>query len=441
MTARITAGFLAVLAMVLIAVVVPLGIVVTRQRSADFAQQAGLAAASIAAVAEEHIDDGAPPLGLHAVLQRFSADGDRIAVLDSSGAVVARAGRDVPAAAIEAAASHRTPESVDDTVFAVVAIGDGDRALGTVVLARDTRPLDSRRNDLWIALTSAAAASLAAGAVIAWLLSRWISRPLTRLVKVVRDVGVPGARAVADEASGPAQIREVAAAFNARTARVDSLLATQQDMTAEVSHQLRGPLAALRLRLEIHRDELPAASAAEVSSMIDETGRLARMLDGLLAVARAESAPARPHVCDIAAVAEERVSAWRPVATDQGIRLEIAAQPASARLTDGYLEQILDNLLDNALAATPAGGSVHVAVASTAADVSVTVSDTGPGMTAGQRDQAMRRWTTDRAGNGGTGLGLTIVRRLAEIDHGTVILGDGTPRGLTARVSYPVRPI
>jgi signal transduction histidine kinase len=437
MTARIAAGFLAVLAVVLIAVVVPLGIVVTRQRSADFAQQAGLAAASVAAVAEEHIDDGAPTSALHAMLQRFSAGGDRVAVLDASGAVIAHAGRALPTAVIEAAASRRTPEPIDDTVIAVAAVSDGDRALGTVVLARDTRPLDSRRNDLWLALTSAAVASLAAGAVIAWLLSRWISRPLTRLVRAVRDVGVPGERVLAEEASGPAQIREVASAFNAMTARVDSLLATQKDMTTEVSHQLRGPLAALRLRLEIHRDELPATSAAEISSMIDETGRLARMLDGLLAVARAEAAPSRPQVCDVAAVARERVSAWHPVAADQRIRLEFAAQPASARLTDGYLEQILDNLLDNALAATPAGGTVLVAVTSTAADVSVTVSDTGRGMTAGQRDQAMRRWTTDRAGNGGTGLGLTIVRRLAETDHGTVTLSDGTPSGLTARVSYP----
>ena len=466
MTSRIIASFLIVLAAVLVAVVVPLGVIVTKQQSDDFGEQTGRAAQSLAAVAEEHFDDAAPAAELRAALARFATNGYSAAVLDSRGTVIGQSGADIPMTVIHAAATDAPIPHSDDSVIAAVRIGDADRVLGRVVVARDTALLRARQSALWLTLAIVAAGTLAIGIVIAWLLSRWIARPLARLARVVRGVGLAsgrppaddqggggpphdnpvgggppdservGAGPRADDRTGPVEIRQVAAAFNAMTGRVGTLLDTQRDMTAEVSHQLRGPLAALRLRLELHRDDVPDDQAADITAMIEETGRLARMLDGLLAVARAEAAPPSPARVDLADVASERIAAWQPVAADQGVQLTLDAEPTPADTTPGYVEQILDNLLDNAIGATPAGGRVSVDVAAAATGGAITVTDTGPGMTEEQRLQSVRRWTTDRAGNGGTGLGLTIVTRLIEADHGTLELDDAPAGGLTVRVRY-----
>lgn len=143
-----------------------------------------------------------------------------------------------------------------------------------------------------------------------------------------------------------------------------------------------------------------------------------------------------PTRCDVAALAEDRIAAWLPVAIDQQIQLDIDTQPATAQLTPGYLDQILDNLLDNALGATPAGGRIQVSVTTAGDGVDVTVADTGPGMTADQRAHAVRRWTSDRAGDGGAGLGLTIVKRLVEADRGVLTLENAPSGGLTVGVHY-----
>jgi signal transduction histidine kinase len=433
-TSRIVASFLAVLAAVLVAVVIPLGLIVTAQQVRDFTDQVDRVALTVGALAEDHLDDRAPVGELKRVLDRLAADGYRIAVLDSRGEVVAHAGLTIPAATLRAAAAGAQIPRTDDSLTVATVIGDAGRSLGRVVVAHDATTLEAHRHGLWTLLASAAAGALAFGALIAWLLSRWIARPLTGLARVAHGVGRGAATTRADERSGPAPIRQVATAFNAMSDRVRALLETQRGMTAEVSHQLRTPLAALRLRLELLRDDLPEGSAADVTDMVEETERLTRLLDGLLAIARAEATAADPVRTDVSDVVAERVAIWRAVADDRQVRLHLTSEPALADVTPGHLEQVLDNLLDNAIDATPPGGQIRLAVRATPAAAEVSVADTGPGMTDEQRDRAMDRWAT----TGGTGLGLAIAQRLVEADHGTLRLEQASGGGLCATIRFPL---
>src|SRR6185369_10238486 len=139
--------------------------------------------------------------------------------------------------------------------------------------------------------------------------------------------------------------------------RLEALVHGNRAVIADVSHQLRTPLAALRLRLDLlaaDPDPDPETTGHELAGALEELARLSRLVDGLLAVARAENVVPVPTVVDVTEVASERVVAWHPVAGDRGITLEVlppeqAAVPAW--IGEGHLEQVLDNLIANALEA------------------------------------------------------------------------------------------
>ncbi|HZC69546.1 MAG TPA: HAMP domain-containing sensor histidine kinase [Jatrophihabitans sp.] len=437
MTRRILAGFLGVLVLVIVAVVVPLGFIVTRQQSNDFKAEARSAVHAVSAVAEEHIDDKTPLTGLETVVARFAARGDRVVVLDRDGRLVVRGGTPVAASVTAAAAAARPLPDTPDAVTETAPIGDADRRLGTTVLVRDAEPLHHRQALVWLTLLAAGAGTLAIGGLVGWSLSRWIGRPLVSLTDAAHGIGGGDQAARADLRTGPPQVRDVATAFNDMADRVAELLEAQRGMTADVSHQLRTPLAALRLRLELLAADLDANQAEEVASMIDETNRLARLVDGLLAVARAETRPPAPAPSDVAELTAGRVGAWRPIAAERGVELCLRAQPAVASVTPGHAEQILDNLLANAIDALVVGGRIDVEVAPSERGVVVTVADNGPGMPAERRARALDRFVTDRAGEGGSGLGLAIVSRLVSADHGSAALSETPGGGLTVAITFP----
>jgi signal transduction histidine kinase len=437
MTGRILAGFLGVLMVVIVAVVVPLGLVVSSQQSSDFRAAVHDADRAVAAVAEEHLDDNAPLAGLHTVVQRFVAGGDRIAVLDAKGRLIAHGGSPIPAAVSAAALDGRPLPNVDGTVAEAIPIGDADRHLGVAVLVRDAGPLENRHAVLWTTLALAGAGTVVVGGVIGWLLGRWITRPLASLVDAAHSIGAGQHTARAADDVGPVQVREVGAAFNDMADRVASLLEVQRGMTADVSHQLRTPLAALRLRLELLAGELEGDRRDDVAAMIDETNRLARLVDGLLAVARAEATAPAPASVDLAALAAARVDAWRPVAAERGLELHLVAAHAVGWATPGHPEQVLDNLLDNAIEAASNGGQIAVCVSSDARSAKLSVADDGPGMTADQRAHALNRFVTDRGTRGSAGLGLAIVNRLVSADHGELAFDETPGGGLTVTVIYP----
>jgi signal transduction histidine kinase len=437
MTRRILVGFLAVLSAVIAAVVVPLGLTVTAQQRTDFATQAAAAARAISAIAEEHLDDKAPLSALRSVLSRFGSRGDGTVVLDVAGRTVARAGVSVPSGVLAAARTGAPLPRLPGRIAVRDRIGDSDRRLGVVVLVRDTAPVDHRERMLWASLAAAAAGALLLGAVVGWSLSRWIGRPLTSLIAAAQQMEHGDIAARADDTVGPRQVRDVAGAFNDMAARVTNLLDTQRGMTAEVSHQLRTPLAALRLRLELLAGELDEPPAAEVDAMIDEINRLARLVEGLLAVARAEATPPAPAPADLHSIAAARLAAWEPLATERGIDLRLDAEPVVVAATPGHLEQVIDNLLDNAIEATPPNGRIVVSVHRNGASTSLAVADTGRGMSADQREHGLDRFVTDRAGSGGTGLGLAVVTRLIAAAGGTTQLLETPGGGLTVEIRLP----
>lgn len=437
MTRRILASFLGVLLAVIAALVVPLGLTVTAQQRHDFRAAARATAQALAAVAEEQLADKTHDQALPRLLAQTADHHDAVVVLNPNGAIVARAGGSVPANELAAARTGQLPTQADDRVVVSAAVGDPGEPVGLVVLSRDAAPLESRARSLWLTLAAAAVAAMVIGAIVGWSLARWIAGPLRSLVGAARGIGsgLPGARA--DDGSGPSQVRDVAAAFNDMADRVDSLLETQRGMTADVSHQLRTPLAALRLRMELMAEEVDGDLGDQIAAMLAETNRLSRLVDGLLTVARAEAVVSAPAPTDVAGTCAARIAAWAPVADERGISMELHGRPAVAAITPGHLEQVLDNLLANAIDAVPRGGSVILTVSVEAPDIVLRVIDSGPGIGAEQRAHAFGRFVTDRGGHGGTGLGLTIVGRLIAADRGSATLLE-TPRGgLTAEIRLP----
>ena len=316
--------------------------------------------------------------------------------------------------------------------------------VGTVVLARSTSSLNSAVVTLWVILGTIAVVAMIGAALLAFSLARWVSRPLALLDATAGRLadGDLDSRAVVD--SGPPELRRLATTFNTMAGRLEALVHGNRAVIADVSHQLRTPLAALRLRLDLlaaDPDPDPETTGHELAGALEELARLSRLVDGLLAVARAENVVPVPAAVDVAEVARERVVAWHPVADDRGIALAAVSSPRPpvlAWIGEGHLEQVLDNIIANALDALSANGHVMVTVSATAAGARITVADDGPGMPAEDRERAFLRFTTSNPN--GTGLGLAIVHRLVTSNGGTARLGETPGGGLTAVLDFPGVP-
>ena len=314
-----------------------------------------------------------------------------------------------------------------------------------MILVRPTAPLNHDIVELWVILGTVAVVAMLAAAVLAFALARWVSRPLAGLDSAAGRLaeGDLASRAVVD--SGPPELRRLGTTFNTMAGRLEALVHGNRAVIADVSHQLRTPLAALRLRLDLLAADTDADTGHELAGALDELARLSRLVDGLLAVARAENVVPVPTAVDVAEVARERVVAWHPVADDRGITLE-ATVTGSARarasvlawIGEGHLEQVLDNLIANALDALSAGGHVTVTAAVTTAGAQITVADDGPGMSAEDRERAFLRFTTSNPN--GTGLGLAIVHRLVTSNGGTARLTETPGGGLTVSLDFPGVP-
>jgi len=447
-TRRIVLALLALTATVLVAAVLPLAFNAAAHERDAFINDAAATARSLAVLAEERLGDHTASPALSAALLSAARQHDELLVLDEHGNVVVSQGvpRDAWKQLVNEADERGDPttELTRDRVIAVQTVWNdgknGGTPIGTVVLERPTGTLNQNIDDLWLYLALLAGGAMAAAVAIAIYFARWVSKPLARLDTAARQIadGELSVRAVTR--SGPPEVRRMAATFNMMAGRLETLVHGHQAMLADASHQLRTPLTALRLRLDLLAVDSGPTAADELAGAQEEIARLSRLVDGLLATARAESVTERVVPVNLIPAVAERVAAWQPVADAHGVKLvtEHAAgdDKAQVSLGVGHLEQILDNLIDNAIEALgDRGGSVTVSVASSGEGTTLTIADDGPGMPAQERSRAFLRFST--GSQTGTGLGLAIVQRLVTSNGGTVRLADTPGGGLTVELKFP----
>lgn len=441
MTSRIFAAFLTLTFALLLGALLPLGFTMAGQYEHDYQQSTLGVAHTLAASAEERLADGESSTGLRRTLGHLretdaGGPGLEMAAIDDDGHVIDASDPHLPDGdRAGPALDGRTHVSRDgDRLIAVVPVGGHDeKVAGAVLLSRPLAPLDARVDRLWTGLAVATLVAVALAAVLAVALARWVSRPLHRLETAAESLGGGELDTRAEPPRRPAEIRRLTQRFNVMATRLQELVHDNRTMLADVSHQLRTPLAALRLRLELLADD---PDPAEFAAALDEVARLGRLVDGLLVMARAEDTTPVPEPVDVPALLRDRADAWRPVAADRDVRLEVQVPfELTALAGPGHLDQILDNLIDNALAVMSQDGRITLAATRAGDQAQITVADNGPGMSDRAKRDAFHRFHGGRTT--GTGLGLAIVHRLITTDEGDVRLSDTEGGGLTVTIALP----
>lgn len=448
MTRRILAAFLGLTLALLIGVVVPLGVMTADHDRQAFADQTVSAATAVASAGEELLADherGTPSLGKLSYRPALVGN-DPFAFYDSGGRVYipGPAQLRVTQAQVTAALSGHTvqqwQEDPQDGLLVLRPAYSGTRIVGAAAVQRAAHPLNEQVASLWLGLGLTGLAAILLATTLSIALARWVGRPLRRLDATADRFGAGELTVRASTVMGPPETRHLASTFNDMAGRLEALIGSHRTLVADISHQLRTPLAALRLRLELLHDDVDTAAAGELDGALGEIARLSRLVDGLLAVARAEQTQPAPATVDLTQLVSERVAIWSPLAQERHIQLLTSSSQASVAATPGHLEQVLDNLLANALDVTPSEGQITVSIRQHHDLVKLEVIDSGPGMTPAQRAQAFRRFWTQpadspsRDSTSGSGLGLAIVHRLITVDGGTIQLTNIPGLGLSVQM-------
>ena len=269
----------------------------------------------------------------------------------------------------------------------------------------------------WLLIALLSVGGVAAAVALAVLQARRLARPLEQLARASDRLG-SGDFGVRPHGHGVPEVEHVAAALSRSAARIGQLVAREREFTANVTHQLRTPLTALRLRLEeLERPEAPLEVRVEAHAALEQVDRLERTVDGLLAHARRDrSDDGRP--LRLADVVRRLARTWGPLFEAEGRRLGIATGgEVVARADRATVEQALEVLLDNAL--RHGAGAARVAIARHGPAAVVIVEDQGPGIAAGHEELVFARRVSTA---GGSGIGLALARDLVESAGGRLAL-------------------
>jgi signal transduction histidine kinase len=323
--------------------------------------------------------------------------------------------------------------------YVSVPVLSGDEVVGVVRFSAPERIVSERTNSRVRGLFVVAAISLVIAVAVAWLFAQWTARPLRRLLVTTQTLAGGDLAARAETDDGPPEVRDLASGFNSMAGRLEALVDRQRSFAGTASHQMRTPLTALRLRLEqLGGDELPPDAERHLEAALGETDRLHRLIEGWLALSRAEASAVGAVETDLAVVARERAAYWEPLAAERGVDLVVVAPDQAAALAvAGAAEQIVDNLVDNALDVSPAGSTLTLAVHDHGDVFELHVVDEGPGLAPDDRLAAFDRfWRGRQATPGGSGLGLAIVRQLAQAGGGDAELRESASGGIDATVRF-----
>lgn len=287
-----------------------------------------------------------------------------------------------------------------------------------------------------------------AGALIgSWWLAERAVRPVHEITAQAEGIGAGTHPRRIDAYAEHAEYRDLVQVLNTMLRRLDASIEAQRRFTSDASHELRSPLTALRGELEVarRRDRTGEEYRRVLDSALEEVDRLARLVDDLLMLARADAgaAPARPRDARLDAVAARVVERLGPAARARGVDLVLdAGQDTTGEFDPDLVERLVWNLVENALRFTPAGGRVAVGAHARGDRLELIVDDTGPGIPGEVRPLVFDRFyraddSRTQGPDSGTGLGLAIVRSIARAHGGEATAEDAPGGGARFRVLFP----
>lgn len=333
------------------------------------------------------------------------------------------------------------------TVPARAQAGTGGDVVGAVRIIFPTEELTDRFWTIWGFRAILAVGVLVIAAGLGYLAARWLTRPLRQLNAMASRFS-DGDLTARSPVTGPHETQTLARTLNQGAERLDTLIAAQRVFVADASHQLRTPLTALRLSLDNIADGVDDPYVTEdVEQATAEVVRMSRLVNGLLVLARAEAQATVAEPLPLRDILEERLTVWQPAADERGVTITLAGPPddrLEVLASPGHLDQVLDNVLSNALEVSPDGGRITVRAEPHHDEVVLEIRDQGPGMSDADKARAFDRFWRGHGltGRSGSGLGLAIVKQLVTDDGGAVTLRDApAPGGLGVRISLrPASP-
>jgi signal transduction histidine kinase len=298
---------------------------------------------------------------------------------------------------------------------------------GTIVV-RAVADADAMRSGVtrtWLILGAVGLTLVGIAVVVADRLGVSMVRPVRDLQRAVGRLG-KGEVETEIAPSGPPEIQDVGRAFNRLAVQVDDLLRSEREDVADLAHRLRTPLTAARLAVE---------AGQKTAVVVDHLDNLRREIDHMIDEARRVDRRTTRGFADLSLVAAERATFWEPLAADEGRRFDVhiaASSPMVVAGADLDLAAAVDALVGNVFAHTSPGTAFSLTVEEVEGRAILTVEDDGPGFASSlMSDRGV-------SGAGSTGLGLDIVRRLAESCGGSISLASSRTGGGVVRVDIPI---
>ncbi|MGX1590472.1 ATP-binding protein [Glutamicibacter sp. NPDC055491] len=345
----------------------------------------------------------------------------------------------------------------DATALLSQPFGNSAQVLGSVTMQVNLETARAKVLEksslLWLVVISIGAGLL----LLADRLTFWVLRPVHRLNDAVNDIARHQAPVLLEE-QGPPELRRLSRSLGSMARTMAESLKQQQELIAETSHQLRNPVAALRLRVDLLKMRMgDQADPVGVHAVENELHRVETLLDGVMRLASAEHRLAEQNAgeslpetamhgqqVDVGQMLAEEVERQSEVARQRGNQLVLDGSATSGQTAmvwcNGFdLQQMLAELLENAFKYAP-GSKIVLGLRLNPGTVSIQIQDHGAGMNAAELANAGERfWRAERVRHSpGTGLGLAIVDRLARANAGELTLESAPGEGLKATISLPL---
>ena len=460
---RLTVWYVSVLAVVLASVSLMIHVLLQRELHdrIDESLQAvtGIAITSL----DNDLDEGQSVVGAaQSTSAELNSNQAMVAIYDAAGNLLAEAGRDdeleldLPDAVDipeNEPLLYTATETDDDDRHRIAVrravVGPG-RVEYLVVAGTDLEATDEELASLRRILLTVVPAALVIAAIVGWFLARHSLSPVMFMAERARRIGVENLGGRLPVVNAHDELGRLAGTFNEVLGRLESSFAQQRQFMADASHELRTPVATARTAVSValqvpHRTEDDYRETLQIIEQ--QTGRLARMVDDMFTLARADAGnyPVQRGPMYLDELVEEVARAARVIADRKGVSIDVMVdEEASWTGDEELIRRMLVNLLDNSIRYAPPDSSVAIALQRPGDHYDITVTDRGPGIPLEAQPHIFERFYRSEtargrapADSGGAGLGLAIARWIARLHSGDVTLVASSAAGTVFRIRLP----